>query len=367
VSYYTIAHYLHSDLFGRVRGRGDIGFEQMKDAVWDYIFCRTELTDEVLASGIPKETLESMRREFEFFYPLDLRVSGKDLIPNHLTFFIYCHLALFPREYWPKGIRVNGHLLLNAEKMSKSTGNFMTIQEVVQKYGADATRIAMADAGDTIADSNFEEDVADNTVLTLHTKRDLYQDILKDESQLRTGEFNTFQDALFANEMRVLVHEAKAQYELTNYKLALKSAWYDFASAWSSYKEACAAAGIKMHKDLVREFIELQALTICPIAPHWAEYLYQDILKKPKSIQLATWPDLPAADAGLTAANDFMRSTASSVFSAESAALRKKAKGKETGFDPKKPKKLTIFTTKSFPSWQEKYIELVKYESTSSI
>jgi len=66
----------------------------MIDEVWDYVFCRTQLTDDIVKkSGIPKATLEGMRREFEYFYPLDLRVSGKDLIPNHLTFFLYNHIG----------------------------------------------------------------------------------------------------------------------------------------------------------------------------------------------------------------------------------------------------------------------------------
>lgn len=130
MSYYTVAHFLHSDIFGREKGKGNIKPEQMIDEVWDYIFCRAEFTEDLPAkSKIPKETLEAMRREFEYFYPLDLRVSGKDLINNHLTFAIYNHLALFPREYWPKSIRVNGHLQLNGEKMSKSTGNFMTLDD----------------------------------------------------------------------------------------------------------------------------------------------------------------------------------------------------------------------------------------------
>jgi leucyl-tRNA synthetase len=30
------------------------------------------------------------------------------------------------------------------------------------------------------------------------------------------------------------------------------------------------------------------------------------------------------------------------------------------GFDPRKPKKLTIFAAKKFPAWQEKYIDLVR-------
>ena len=36
--------------------------------------------------------------------------------------------AIFPEDKWPRGVRANGHLLLNNEKMSKSVGNFRTLQ-----------------------------------------------------------------------------------------------------------------------------------------------------------------------------------------------------------------------------------------------
>ena len=57
-------------------------------------------------------------------YPMDLRVSGKDLIQNHLTFCLYNHAAVWGGrpDRQPCAFRTNGHLLLNAEKMSKSTG-----------------------------------------------------------------------------------------------------------------------------------------------------------------------------------------------------------------------------------------------------
>jgi len=361
MAYYTIAHYLHKDIFGKTQGLAGVKPEQMKDEVWDYVFARRELSDEILKdSGISKETLASMRREFEYWYPLDMRVSGKDLIPNHLTFFLYIHLAIFPPEYWPKGVRANGHLLLNGEKMSKSTGNFMTLEEMVKKYGADASRIALADAGDGVADANFEEDVADNNVLRLFTLREWCEEQVKDEANLRSGPKNDFLDALFENEMNSLVNEAKQHYEDTNYKLALKSALYDFTSARDFYREASVAAGIKMHKDLNLQYIELQALLLTVIAPHWSEYIWLEVLKKPSTIQNALYPNVPAARADLSAAREYVRATSSNITSAEAAQQKKKAKGKDIGYDLKKPKKLTIFAAAKFPAWQEKYIDLVR-------
>ncbi len=55
---------------------------------------------------------------------MDLRVSGKDLIQNHLSFCLYTHASIwegFPGRQ-PRAMRTNGHLLLNNDKMSKSTG-----------------------------------------------------------------------------------------------------------------------------------------------------------------------------------------------------------------------------------------------------
>jgi leucyl-tRNA synthetase len=332
----------------------------MSDEVWDYVFCRRELSDETLSTKIPKATLESMRREFEYFYPLDVRVSGKDLIPNHLTFFLYVSIAIFPPEYWPRGVRANGHLMLNGEKMSKSTGNFMTLRDLTEKYGADASRIALADAGDGVNDANFEEDVADTNILRLYTLKEWCEEMVRDQDQLRTGEFNSFQDALFNNDLNAVTKEAVEQYANTNYKLALKAGLYELTSARDFYREACAAANIKMHKDIVLRYIEVQTLLLAVVTPHWSEYIWLEVLKKEGTIQVAKFPEIKEVDASLSAKRDYVRNTASNINSAEGLQLKKKAKGKETSFDPKKPKKLTIFVTDKFPAWQAKYIDLLK-------
>src|SRR5699024_4113842 len=108
--------------------------------VWDYIFF-PEATYPT-GSAIPKEKLDILKREFEYWYPMDLRVSGKDLVPNHLTYLLYNHTAMWPEkpQYWPRSVRANGHLLLNNEKMSKSTGNFLTLGDAIERYSADGVR-----------------------------------------------------------------------------------------------------------------------------------------------------------------------------------------------------------------------------------
>uniref|UniRef100_A0A8C7Z0M3 Leucine--tRNA ligase, cytoplasmic n=1 Tax=Oryzias sinensis TaxID=183150 RepID=A0A8C7Z0M3_9TELE len=96
MAYYTVAHLLQG---GVLNGRGDsplgIKPEQMTREVWDFIFFKTAPFPK---TDIPKEHLQKLRREFEYWYPVDVRVSGKDLVPNHLSYFLYNHVAVWPKD-----------------------------------------------------------------------------------------------------------------------------------------------------------------------------------------------------------------------------------------------------------------------------
>lgn len=375
-SYYSFAHLLHTDLFGKEVGPLGIKSEQFTDDVWDYVLGRRDRGD-LPQTDIPKESIQTLRRHFDYWYPLDMRTSGKDLIQNHLTFNLYVHTAIFNKENWPRSFRVNGHLMLNGEKMSKSTGNFLTIQGAVEKFGADATRIALADAGDGIEDANFEETVANSNILKLFELRKWCEEMVKDAIivndgeaykttrdnervrntdaiQRKSGSPKVLWDVMFENELNLLVTETKGHYEATMYKAALKSGYYDFTAARDFYREATKAAGLGMHEDLAKRYIELQALLLTPIAPHWSDYVWQEILNKPDTVQNALWPEVPASEPGLTAAREFVRSTQSNITSSEGQAVKRLAKGKEALFDPKKEKTITIFSAKSWPAWQKK-------------
>lgn len=99
---------------------------------------------------------------------MDLRCSGKDLIRNHLTMSLYNHAAIWEDEKMlPRGFFCNGYVMVNGKKMSKSEGNFLSVRDCVNKYGVDSTRLALADAGDSLDDANFDELVANSAILRL--------------------------------------------------------------------------------------------------------------------------------------------------------------------------------------------------------
>ncbi|GAA5885136.1 hypothetical protein JCM16303_005871 [Sporobolomyces ruberrimus] len=359
MAYYTIAHLLHGPpIDGSVVGPLGITAEQMTDEMFEYIFANGAYPSH---APVAQDKLNILKSEFSYFYPMDIRSSGKDLIPNHLTFCIYVHAALFSEENWPRSMRANGHLMLNGEKMSKSTGNSLTLRDSLLKFGADATRVTLADAGDSIEDANFEETTANAAILRLRTLIEWCEDIEKNQGQLRRGEANLLWDKIFENEINEAIEQSYQAYDKAMYKDALKTGFYQLLSARDLYQVATSAEG-GMHVDLALRFIRVQALLITPIAPHVAEHIWSTILKETSSIQTALYPTVSSpVDPAITDAATYVRTKVKDIRDAEFSFAKKKAKGKgNASFDPSKPKAVKIWVAKGFPEWQEVAVEIVK-------
>ena len=282
MAYYTISHLLQGNLFGTKPSSLNIPASSMTPEVWDYIFFKKAKYP--AECGIPISKLDMLKTEFQFWYPLDMRCSGKDLIPNHLTYFLYNHCAIWQDEpdKWPRGVRANGHLLLNSEKMSKSTGNFLTLEEAIKQYSADGVRFALADAGDSIEDANFVEKQAETGLLRLYNLIEWSKEMLISLNTLRDDDFaktNFFPDIAFNNQMNYLINQTDNHYTNMMFKEALKSGFFEFQDARDKYRELCGSHG--MNRKLILKFIESQALILCPLCPHICEAIWS--LLKPVS------------------------------------------------------------------------------------
>src|SRR5436309_13699546 len=85
---------------------------EIVDGFFGYIFLGEGNPDTVTRStGLPRRILNAIRGEFLYFYPVVRRHWGKNLIPNHFTFYIFNHSVLFPRNLCPKGIVANGFVM----------------------------------------------------------------------------------------------------------------------------------------------------------------------------------------------------------------------------------------------------------------
>ncbi|XP_027697624.1 leucine--tRNA ligase, cytoplasmic [Vombatus ursinus] len=356
MAFYTVAHLLQGgNLHGQAESPLGIRAQEMTKAVWDYIFFKEAPFPK---TEIPKEKLDKLKEEFEFWYPVDLRTSGKDLVPNHLSYYLYNHVAMWPgqSDKWPGAVRANGHLLLNSEKMSKSTGNFLTLTQALDKFSADGMRLALADAGDTVEDANFVEAMADAGILRLYTWVEWVKEMLANWDSLRSGPASTFNDRVFASEMNAGIVKTEQNYEKMMFKEALKTGFFEFQAAKDKYRELAIEG---MHRDLVFQFIEVQTLLLAPICPHVCEHVWT-LLEKPDSIMKAVWPVVGPVDEVLIRSSQYLMEVAHDL------RLRLKnymmpAKGKKVDKQPpQKPSHCTIYVAKNYPPWQHTTLSVLR-------
>uniref|UniRef100_A0A7S1T6S6 Leucine--tRNA ligase n=1 Tax=Compsopogon caeruleus TaxID=31354 RepID=A0A7S1T6S6_9RHOD len=360
MAYYTVSHLLQgaNNLEGSRAGPSGITPENMTDAIWNYI-CRGEVPtkDQWVTSGASREAVEVMRRELLYWYPMDLRSSGKELIGNHLTFSIYNHVALFSEELWPKAFRTNGHMLINAEKMSKSLGNFITLRDGIKKYSADGVRFALADAGDTFDDANFAEKTADDAVLKLYTLITLVEESLDKMEEMREGPVSEFFDRVFEAQLNRSLRLCSEAYDRLLFREALKVGFYELQEAFGHYRVAYAAdkgptSMIYVHRDLFKKFILWQTQMMAPICPHSAEHLWRLICQKlglpHRSVFDSTWPSLEKVDDSVLLQFSFLSDVLHRV--RIGMIPKKKKKGQEDS--PTTFTQVSFFVCRDLPTWQ---------------
>ncbi len=128
---------------------------------FEYVFRGVgEIENVSKETGIEYELIKKSRESFTYWYKNTSRHSGLDLIFNHLSMYLFNHTAIFEKEYWPKQIVVNGLVMMDGEKMSKSLGNIITLKDGIRKYGADILRLLEIGNTELFNDSDFVEESA---------------------------------------------------------------------------------------------------------------------------------------------------------------------------------------------------------------
>ncbi|MFQ5981218.1 MAG: leucine--tRNA ligase, partial [Candidatus Heimdallarchaeota archaeon] len=147
MAYYTISHYFNT---------GKITLENAGNSFFSYLFqSKGDPSTVAKENKISEELLETLKDEFEYWYPVDIRISGKDLIMNHLTFCLFQHAAIFRPEHQPRAMGANGYVAVEGQKMSKSKGLLTPLSEAVEIYSVDLARLGLLGAAEGLDDARF--------------------------------------------------------------------------------------------------------------------------------------------------------------------------------------------------------------------
>ncbi|MBQ7927134.1 MAG: leucine--tRNA ligase [Methanobrevibacter sp.] len=142
MSYYTIAKYLR-----------DMDPEDLTPAFFDKVLLDKDSGD----ISVPADKVAEIQNEFNYWYPLDWRLSAKDLVGNHLSFLMFTHSAIYPEEKWPRGTVVFGMGLLEGNKMSSSKGNVILLKDAISDYTADVVRLFLMASAEPWQDFDWRE------------------------------------------------------------------------------------------------------------------------------------------------------------------------------------------------------------------
>ncbi len=140
--------------------QNDIKAEQLLPEFYNYVFLdKGDMGTVSEKTSIPIDVLKQMRKEFDYWYPNDVRHTAVAHLSNHLSFTIYHHAAIFPEKYWVKAFSLNELLIREGQKMGKSKGNVIPLAQIPEKYSVDLTRLHLASvaSADSVVDWREKE------------------------------------------------------------------------------------------------------------------------------------------------------------------------------------------------------------------
>jgi methionyl-tRNA synthetase len=132
---------------------------------------------------------------FKTFWPCDVHVIGKDITRFHAVYW--------PAMLWsagielPKSIWAHGFININGEKMSKTRGNIVTPDHVIDDFGSNALRWYLMSANSFAGDGNYGDhdlilkynaDLANNMGNLVNRVVSMTQKYFGRESPVDTGE-----------------------------------------------------------------------------------------------------------------------------------------------------------------------------------
>ena len=258
--------------------------ESLTTEIFDYIFYgKGNIEALSQANKIPPRILDEMRTEFLYWYPFDLRNSAKELVPNHLSFCIFHHAALFPPEQWPKAIGVNGMLMVEGQGMHKSKGNFITMKGAVEKYGADATRCGLLLGAEGMDDPDWRADNISDLQSKLHNLMTFANAIFASPKK----EENTNLEKWLTSKMQHRIAEVTTALDGLKTRTALQVALFE---VWNDIRWYIQRKGNNENKAL-SDAVEVWLKMLAPFAPFLCEELWS-ATDKTEFISNAKWPIL---------------------------------------------------------------------------
>jgi leucyl-tRNA synthetase len=149
MAFYTISHKIKEY---------QIKPEQLTPEFFDFVLLgKGDIKRISKNTNIGENILREFQNEFLYWYPVDHRHTAIMHISNHLSFYIFHHVAIFPEKHWPKLISLIEPVNVEGQKMGKSKGNLIPLADIQKSYSADLFRFYISHGADFSVYMDFRE------------------------------------------------------------------------------------------------------------------------------------------------------------------------------------------------------------------
>lgn len=231
------------------------------------------------------------------WWPADLHLMSKDILRVHAT--IWPAMLLSLNLPLPKTLFIHGFFLVDGQKMSKSLGNVIAPEDLVKKYGVDATRYLLAsatsfghdgDIGWTKFDEKFNADLANglgNLVsrsLTLVLKMKEAGMDLEKKGEVETFDGTEFNHAIAEKWEKYQEHIAQFRIDLSlkivEEQIRFLDGYITATKPWALIKNNDGRVGAVMYNVLER--LRHISWMILPFMPETAEKILTGLGSDPQ-------------------------------------------------------------------------------------
>jgi len=254
------------------------------------------------------------REEFEEWWPADFITEGHDQTRGWFYSQLGAAMVSFGRAPY-KSVLMHGFTLdEQGRKMSKSIGNIVQPEEVVQKYGADTLRFYVLGANAPWEDLHFSWDAVENVKRMLNifwnayrfalpymvldnfdsSKADLsrYENNLRPEDRWILSRASSLVEETTANMESYQLH--KIARSITDFILEDLSRWYIQLVRPRTWIEQDHPDKLAAYATIYDVLITLSKL-MAPFTPFLAESIYQNLARgldagAAESVHMCTWP-----------------------------------------------------------------------------
>ncbi|MFW5984520.1 MAG: class I tRNA ligase family protein, partial [Halobacteria archaeon] len=264
-------------------------------------------------------------REDADFSPTQLREQGHDIIRTWAFYTVLRTAALEDEIPWDEAL-VNGMVFGDdGNKMSKSRGNFVQPEEVVEEYGADAFRQAMASAGRPGSDIQFQWKEVERASKFLtktwnihrfaapHIAEDVYDYDPDDPPELRLA------DRWILSRLTRVLDGVTEDMDAYRYDTAIQAVreftWNELADDYLElvkgrlYEEE--GEGHDAVRWTLRTVLEAVAVAVSPFAPFFSEEVYDAF--GDDSVHAADWRSVEMLDEDAEEDGDVLADVVASV------------------------------------------------------